>query len=125
MFNIDAVREDFVDDPSRILDNSVNATSMYCGRSSMSKIPAAIPLADLRRDADRVLQDVRDSNEPLFITEEGRTAAVLLSPDAYERAESERQILPSLARGEMEIAAGVGYSLDSVLAEADSLLASA
>ncbi len=46
-----------------------------------------------------------------------------MSLDAYERSEAERELLLLLARGEKEIAAGVGHSLDQVLAEAGSLLA--
>jgi prevent-host-death family protein len=88
----------------------------------MVKVPAIIPVSDLRQDAARVLKGVRDSNEPLFITQRGRAAAVLMSIDAYQRAESERQVLLLLARGEKEIAAGVGHDLDEVLAEADRLL---
>jgi hypothetical protein len=41
----------------------------------------------------------------------------------YEKAEHEREILRALARGEREIIAGAGHDLDSVLAEADILLA--
>jgi hypothetical protein len=49
----------------------------------------------------------------------------MLSIEAYEQAEHERQLLRLLARGEKEIAAGRGYDLDEVLDEADALLARA
>ena len=49
----------------------------------------------------------------------------MVSVEAYERAEHERQILRLLARGEREIAAAKGYDLGEVLAEADRLLADA
>ena len=42
--------------------------------------------------------------------------------EAYERSEHERQLLRIIARGEQEIAAGKGFDLDVVLAEADALL---
>jgi hypothetical protein len=47
----------------------------------------------------------------------------MVSAETYERNETERQILRLLARGEREIAKGKGHDLDSVLAEADELLA--
>ena len=87
-----------------------------------SKIPAIVPVSDLRKDAARVLKDVKNSSKPLVITQRGRAAAVLMSLDAYERSEAERELLLLLARGEKEIAAGIGHSLDQVLAEADVLL---
>jgi prevent-host-death family protein len=90
----------------------------------MGKIPAIIPVSDLRQDAARVLKNAKNSNQPLFITQRGRATAVLMSLDAYQRSETEREILRRLARGEKEIAAGMGHSLDEVLAEADTLLSS-
>ena len=88
----------------------------------MAKVPAIVPVSDLRQDAARVLKNVRDSNEPLFITQRGRATAVLMSLDAYERSEAARELLLLLARGEKEIAAGAGHSLEQVLAEAEALV---
>ena len=88
----------------------------------MAKIPQIIPVSDLRQDAAAVLKRVRNSNEPLIVTQRGRAAAVMLSVKSYEQVDHERQILRQLLRGEREIAAGDGYDLESVLAEADSLL---
>jgi hypothetical protein len=89
----------------------------------MAKIPTVVPVADLEQDAARVLEGVRASEGPVFLDEGGRTTAVLVSFDAYRKAEADRELLLMLARGERDIAAGVGASLDSVLAEADALLA--
>ncbi len=91
----------------------------------MARIPAIVPVSDLRQDAAGVLKKVRDSDEPIFITQRGRATAVLLSIDAFEQSENQREILELLARGEQEIASGTGHSLDSVLAEADKLLSEA
>jgi len=90
----------------------------------MARIPEVVPITDLRQDAAAVLRRVRGRKQPLIITQRGRAAAVMLSLDAYERGEHERQILLLLARGEREIAAGEGHDLDAVLAEADAALRS-
>ena len=89
----------------------------------MVKLPHIIPVTDLRQDAAAVLKRVGESREPFVITQRGRAAAVLLSAEAYQRAESERQMLRLLAQGEKEIAQGLGADLDTVLAEADALVA--
>ena len=89
----------------------------------MSKLPNIIPVTDLRQDAAAVLRRVRESTEPVVITQRGRAAAVMLGVEAYERGEHERQLLRLLALGEKEIADGKGYDLDDVLAEADGILA--
>lgn len=88
----------------------------------MAKIPEIIPVSDLRQDAAAVLKRVRNSHEPLIVTQRGRAAAVMLSIKSYEQVDYERQLLRQLLRGEREISAGNGYDLESVLAEADSLL---
>ncbi len=90
----------------------------------MSKLLNIIPVTDLRQDAAAVLDRVRQNREPLVITQRGRAAAVLLSAEEYERVQHERELLRLLARGEKEIKKGKGYDLDSVFADADSLLAS-
>ena len=88
----------------------------------MAKVPKIVPVTDLRQDAAAVLKKLQESEEPLVITQRGRATAVLLNLDAYDRAQQERELLRLLALGEREIAEGEGYSLDSVLREADALL---
>jgi len=89
----------------------------------MGKLMDIIPISDLRQDAAKVLKQVKDSREPVVITQRGRAAAVMLSVEAFEQAERDRELLRLLAKGEKEIEAGEGYDLDNVLAEADALLA--
>jgi len=86
------------------------------------RIPQIIPITDLRQDAASVLQQVRESDEPLVITQRGRPAAVLLSIEAYEKSDRGRQLLLLLAQGDKEILTSEGYSLDSVMKEADQIL---
>ncbi len=89
----------------------------------MGKVPAIIPITDLRQDAAAALKHAKSSRQPVVITQRGRATAVLLSMEAYQRGEHERQLLYLLARGEQEIAAAKGFGLEEVLAEADALLA--
>ncbi|HTY25995.1 MAG TPA: type II toxin-antitoxin system Phd/YefM family antitoxin [Desulfomonilaceae bacterium] len=89
----------------------------------MGKLPEIVPVSDLRQDAAKLLKRIHDSNEPLIITQRGRAAAVMLSVEAYERSERDRDLLHLLTRGEKEIERGEGHDLSSVLADADALLA--
>ena len=88
----------------------------------MSKIPNMVPVTDLRQDATSILRKANSSKQPIIITQRGRAAAVLVSVEAYEHSQHEREILRLLARGEKEIKAGRGHDLSAVLAEADELL---
>jgi prevent-host-death family protein len=88
----------------------------------MHRSPKIIPISDLRQNASNIIKSVASSREPVFITQRGRAAAVMVSMENYEHAQHENEILRLLARGEKEIEAGTGYELDSVLKEADKIL---
>lgn len=88
----------------------------------MSAVPKIVPISDLRQDAAGVIKRAGASGEPVFITQRGRAAAVMVSTQAYERTQHELEILRLLARGEAEIEAGVGHDMDEVFAEARRLL---
>ena len=88
----------------------------------MTKIPNIIPITDLRQDATTIVKRITSSKEPLVITRRGRAAAVMVSMEAYEHSQHELELLRLLAGGEKEIEVGKGHDLDTVLAEADSLL---
>jgi len=89
----------------------------------MPKTPQIIPISDLRQNASEVVKRLTSSRDPLFITQRGRAAAVMVSMKEYEYTQHELELLRLLARGEKEIEAGVGYDLNTVLAEADEMLA--
>ena len=88
----------------------------------MGGVPKIIPITELRQEAATVLRRVKNSGEPVFITQRGRAAAVVMSSEAYEKSENEREILRLIARGEREIKAGKGPDLPTVMAKADALL---
>ncbi len=91
----------------------------------MSRVPKIIPISDLRQNASDVVKGVSSSREPVFITQRGRAAAVLISMDAYENSQREIDVLRLIARGEKEIDAGIGHELADVLKEADRFLQAA
>ena len=91
----------------------------------MSRTPKIIPISDLRQNASDVVKGVGSSREPVFITQRGRAAAVLVSMEAYEDSQRELEVLRLLARGEKEIDAGIGHELGDVLKEADRFLEAA
>jgi prevent-host-death family protein len=89
----------------------------------VGKISNIIPVSDLRQNAANIMKRLRKNKEPLIITQRGRAAAVIIGVEAYEKSEHEKELLRILAKGDREIESGEGYDLDTVLAEADSLLA--
>lgn len=91
----------------------------------MPRAPKIIPISDLRQNASNLVRGVSSSREPVFITQRGKAAAVMVSMSVYERLQHELELLRLLAGGEKEIAAGVGLELDDVLKEADRYLEAA
>ena len=88
----------------------------------MPKIPNLVPVTDLREGAADVLKQIQGSDDPIIITQRGRAAAVLLSLEAYQKGQHERELLRALAKGETELRSGSGESLEAVLAQADRVL---
>ncbi len=91
----------------------------------MPSAPKIIPISDLRQNASDVVKSVASTREPVFITQRGRAAAVMVSMEVYENAQHQMDILHLLAKGEKEVAAGTGYELEDVLKEADLYLEAA
>ena len=89
----------------------------------MAKTARNVSFTELGENPSRVARRVRGSKGPIVVTERGQAQAVLMSVEAFERGEREREILRELARGEHEIASGVGFSLEKVFADADKILA--
>jgi prevent-host-death family protein len=88
----------------------------------VARVPAILPVSDLRQSAAEVLGRVRKTRQPVIITQRGRAAAVLVSVESYERTQRELEILKRIARGERELRAGKGHDLDDVMADAGGLL---
>jgi prevent-host-death family protein len=88
----------------------------------VGKLSNIIPVSDLRQDAANIMKRLRKNKEPLIITQRGRAAAVIIGVEAYDKSEHEKELLRVLAKGDREIESGEGYDLDTVLAEAHSLL---
>jgi len=89
----------------------------------MGKLMNFFPVSDLRQDAAKILKRLREKKEPIVITQRGRAAAVIIGVEAYEKSEHDKELLRLLAKGEMKIEKGEGFDLDTVLAEADLLIA--
>lgn len=50
----------------------------------MGSAPDVIPITAFRRDAARIIQRMGASGTPVYVTQNGRLAAVLLAREAYE-----------------------------------------
>jgi len=89
----------------------------------MASVPKIVPISELRQQATSLVNRVAASREPIFITQRGHGAAVMVGMQAYEETLQELEILRQLARGAKDIEAGAGIEMAAVFADADKLLA--
>jgi prevent-host-death family protein len=67
------------------------------------------PLSEHRAHLTAHFQHVRETGRPLFVTSNGRTAAVVLSPEAYDALTEKAELVDNLAlidRGFQDVKAG-------------------
>lgn len=57
----------------------------------------------LKRQATKILSDLRRSKEPVLITEHGQPSAYLVDVEDFEFMQGRMEILEAIARGEMAI----------------------
>ncbi len=60
----------------------------------------------LKRNATKLIAQVREEQEPLLITQHGLPAAYLVDVDSYDALQARIEVLEGLARGEVAIREG-------------------
>ena len=60
----------------------------------------------LKRQATKILADLRASKEPVLITEHGQPSAYLIDVDDYEMMQNRLKILEGIAKGETAVREG-------------------
>jgi len=70
------------------------------------------PISYLKANAARILDDLRESGEPMIITQNGEAKAVIQDIRQYEEMEETLALLKILAHGEKQVAEGKVVSKD-------------
>ncbi|MEZ4267569.1 MAG: type II toxin-antitoxin system prevent-host-death family antitoxin [Myxococcota bacterium] len=65
-----------------------------------------VPLGEFKAQAARILRGLRAESEPIVITQNGRAAAVVLSPGAFEEMRESNHFLEAVVRGLSDAEAG-------------------
>lgn len=58
-----------------------------------------VPLGEFKTRASKIIKDIADSDEPLVITQNGRPAAVLMSPAAFQEMRERHEFFRAVAEG--------------------------
>ena len=83
-----------------------------------------LPLAQVKANLSRLVDQVVETDEEIVITRNGRPAAILMSPDEYEALKetqairSDRELVAEIRRGlQMLKRGGKIYTLEELLPE--------
>jgi antitoxin YefM len=66
------------------------------------------PVTEFRANAAQFIEQVRETGEPVILTQHGRSAAVLLDVASYETMLDELALLRDVREAEAQVAAGKG-----------------
>ncbi len=81
-----------------------------------------IPLADFKAQASRLFRRLREEQRPLIITQNGKPAAVLITPEEFDRMEERNRFLEAVREGLADSAAGRLIDDEELGAELDAQL---
>jgi prevent-host-death family protein len=65
-----------------------------------------VPLGEFKSKASKIIREIADSDEPLVITQNGRPAAVLMSPSAFQELRDRHEFYRAVAEGVADSEAG-------------------
>ena len=65
-----------------------------------------VPMADFKVHAARYLRNLHEGRRPLIITQNGKPAAVVVTPEEFDRLCEEREFLASVRQGLADAEAG-------------------
>ena len=86
----------------RLLDRNVSLKYHYGMKTEL--------VTNLKRQATRILSDMRDSGESVLITEHGKPSAYLVDVDSFEFMQNKLRVLEGIVRGERAVLEGRTYS---------------
>jgi prevent-host-death family protein len=69
-------------------------------------------VTNLKRQATKILAELRDTKEPVLITEHGQPSAYLVDVQDYQFMQRRLELLEGLSRGERAVLEGRTYSHD-------------
>ena len=69
-----------------------------------------ISVSDFRKKTSSYLKDIHEKDRCVVLTQNGHSAAVVMSPETFEKMRYERELFAAVAQGEKEISEGKGIA---------------
>lgn len=81
-----------------------------------------VSVGELKVHASRLLRQIHDGQRPLVVTQHGRPAAVMLSPESYDHLTARLRFVEAVEEGLRDADAGRWIEDDALDAELDAIL---
>ena len=78
-----------------------------------------IPVAEFKVQISRYLNTIKSTGRPMVITQNGKPAGVLLSPEDYDELVYQKSLVESINRGLADVNKGDVYTTDELIKELD------
>lgn len=85
-------------------------------------MPTIKSISDFRQQAPAMIKEVNETSNPLYLTQNGRAAAVLVSPEMWEKALNLKAMLQLLALSEKDVEAGKVVDFDEALDSLEDMI---
>lgn len=73
-----------------------------------------VPVSEFKTGISKWLKSIREKNHPVIITQNGKPAGVLITPEEYDKLSYQQQFIESIERGKKDIESGKTYTTDEV-----------
>ena len=76
-----------------------------------------VPVAEFKVQISKYLNNIRSTGRPMVITQNGKPAGVLISPDDFDELVYQKSLIESISRGLSDIQNGNIFTTDELRAE--------
>ena len=76
-----------------------------------------VPVAEFKMQISKYLHNIKSTGRPMIITQNGKPAGVLLSPDDFDELVYQKSLIDSINRGLSDIKEGNIYTTEELRAE--------
>ncbi|MBN1466335.1 type II toxin-antitoxin system Phd/YefM family antitoxin [candidate division KSB1 bacterium] len=76
-----------------------------------------VPVAEFKVRISKYLNSIKSTGRPMIITQNGKPAAVLLSPDDFDELVYQKSLIESIKRGISDIEKGDVFTTEELKAE--------
>lgn len=73
-----------------------------------------VPVGEFKTGISKWLRSIKDRNHPVIITQNGKPAGVLITPEEYDKLAYTQEFKQSIHRGLEDIESGNTYTTDEV-----------